>query len=305
MSEAAPSTRTITVTSSSTGPNAANGGDVDMMHHGLNGSVVVAIVLAAVAACAIIFAALWYTRHRWMALLPAKRNASMNSSSNHDSQDDAEEGNNDAASTQALPDTGSAQARHGSRMSTASPGTAKDEDGNSLSIGQATSSRGTPIGGLDNNRTSIHMKDMRVVSASTLPRLKFDNFEESAFDGHLLPSSPCWSRLKLPQISVSPATNDSLPPQDSSRLTVNLVTPTSDTQSATYTPSVSSKADEPAASVGPRRTSAPLPILSQQCSAKRLGNDSDIHRSASVGREPSSAHLDLEGASAGKSQSKE
>ncbi|KAI6849004.1 hypothetical protein KC332_g3895 [Hortaea werneckii] len=228
----------------------------------------------------------------------------MNSSSNYDSQEDTEGGNIDAASTQALPDMGSARACHGSRMSTASPEPTKDDDGNSLSIGQASSSRCTPIG-LDNNRKSIHLKDMRVVSASTLPPLQFDNFEESAFDGHLLPSSPRLSCLKLPQISVSAAIDDSLPPQDGSRLTVTLVTPASDTESAAYTPSVSSKGDEPTASVGPRRTSAPLPVISQEYSAKRLGNDSDIHRSASVGREPSSAYLGLEGASAGKGQSKE
>ncbi|KAI7248281.1 hypothetical protein KC343_g2815 [Hortaea werneckii] len=282
MSEAVPSTHTITVTSSSTGPTAANGGDVDMMHRGFNGSVIVAIVLAAVAACAIIVAALWYTRHRWMALLPLKRHANMNSSSNYDSQEDTEGGNVDAASTQALPSTSSGQVRHGSRMSTASPEPTKDDDGNSLSIGQANSSRFTPIG-LDNNRTSINLKNMRVVSASTLPPLQFDNFEESAFDGHLLPSSPCLSRSKLPQISVSPATNDILPPQDSSRLTVNLVTPTSHTESATYTPSVSSKCGEPAADVGPGRKSAPLSVLLQEYSAEKLGSDSDIHRSVTVG----------------------
>ncbi|KAI7279404.1 hypothetical protein KC345_g5397 [Hortaea werneckii] len=253
------------------------------MHRGINGSVIVAIVLAAVAACAIVFAALWYTRYYWMVLLPIKRHANTNSSSNHDSQEDTEGGNVDAASTQALPDTGSAQARHGSRMSTASPEPAKDDDGNSLSIGQASSSRCTPIG-LDHNLRQIRRVSVR---------------------GHLLPSSPRLSRLKLPQISVSPATNDSLPPQDSSRLTGNLIPPTSDTESAAYTPSVSSKGDEPTASVGPRRTSAPLPTLSQEYSAKRLGSDSDIYRSASVGREPSSAYLGLEGVSAGKGQSKE
>ena len=270
-----------------------------MMHHGINGSVIVAIVLAALAACAIISAGLWCTRYRWMGLLPSKRHANMNSSGKHDSQEDTEGRNIDAASTQALPDTGSARARHGSRMSTAPPEPTKDDDGNSLSIGPANSSRCTPIG-LENMRNSIHLRDMRVVSASTLPPLQFDNFEESAFDAHLLPSSPRLSRLKLPQISVSPATDGSLPPKDSSRLTVNLVTPTSDTESAAYTPSVSSQGDEPAASVGSRRTSAPLPVISQEYSAKRLGNDSDIHRSASVGREPSSAYLGLEGASAGK-----
>lgn len=124
-----------------------------MMHHGLNGSVIVAIVLAAVAACAIIVAALWYTRHCWMALLPVKR---------YDNQNDPEGGNLDAASTQALPDTGSEQVRYGSRMSIASPELAKDDDGNSLSINQAGSSRCTPIG-FDNKRTSIHLKDVRVV----------------------------------------------------------------------------------------------------------------------------------------------
>ncbi|KAI7239398.1 hypothetical protein KC330_g1937 [Hortaea werneckii] len=304
MSEVVPSTHTITVTSSSVGPTAANGGDVDMMHHGLNGSVIVAIVLAAVAACAMLFAALWYTRHRWMALLPAKRNANKDSISSHDNRDDAEGGNVDDASTQALPDAGSEQVRHGSRMSVASPELAKDDDGKSLSINQAGSSRCTPIG-LDNKRASIHLKDMRVVSASTLPPLQFDNFEESAFDGHLLPSSPCLSRLNLPQVSVSPATNDSLPPQDSSRFTLNLVTPTSDRKCAAHTPSVTSKVGEPLSNVGPRRTSAPLPVLLQEYSAKSLASSSDIHRSVSVDGGPSSTHLGLESASFGESQSKE
>ena len=303
MSEGVATTRTITVASSSMGPTAANGGDIDMMHHGLNGSVIVAIVLAALAACAIIVAALWYTRHRWMALLPAKRHDDKNSDSNHDNQDDPEGGNIDAASTQALPDTGSEQVRHGSRMTTASPELAKDDDENSLSINQAGSSRCTPIG-LDNKRASIHLKDMRVVSANTLPPLQFDNFEESAFDGHLLPSSPCLSRFKPSQTPMSPDTNGKLP-QDSTRLTVNLVTPNSDAKHAAYTPSVTSKGGEPLSNVGPRRTSAPLPVLLEEYSAKSLASGSDIHRSVSVGGGPSSAHLGLDGASSEKSQSKE
>ncbi|KAI7306031.1 hypothetical protein KC315_g14416 [Hortaea werneckii] len=254
MSEAVPSTRTVIVTSSSMGPTAANGGDLDMMHHGLNGSVIVAIVLAAVAACAIIVAALWYTRHHWMALLLANRHDNKNSDSNHDNQSDPEGGNVDAASTQALPDTGSEQVRYGSRMSIASPELAKDDDGNSLSINQADSSRCTPIG-IDNKRTSIHLKDVRVVSANTLPPLKFDNFEESAFDGHLLPLSPCLSRVKPLQTPVSPVTDEMA--QDSTRSTVNLVTPTSDAKYEAYAPSVSSKGGEPLSNVGPRRTTAP------------------------------------------------
>ncbi|KAI6905017.1 hypothetical protein KC318_g5759 [Hortaea werneckii] len=299
MSEAVPSTRTVIVTSSSMGPTAANGGDVDMMHHGLNGSVIVAIVLAAVAACAIIVAALWYTRHRWMALLPAERHDDNNGDSNHGNQGDPEGGNVDAASTQALPDTDSEQVRHGSRMSIASPELAKDDDGKSLSINQAGSSRCTPIG-LDNKRAPIHLKDMRVVSANTLPPLKFDNFEESTFDGHLLPSSPCLSRVKPLQTPMSPDTNGNLP-QDSTRLTVNLVTPNSDAKCEAYTPSVSSKGGEPLSNVGPRRTSAPLPVLLQEYSAKSLTSGSDIHRSVSVGGGPSSAHLGLESASFGES----